>query len=797
MNNENKRRGWVKDVAIIFLVIMLILTFFSRTIMNMSLPEVSGQYATYGNIAASVRGTGTVQTNMAYGVQISQTRQIKEILVRKGQDVEAGDTLILLEDDESEELTRAREELSTLRYSYRELLLNSKDVDSEDSLEIKNLREDIDKAYAKLESIDGDDSTLVTAKAAVKSLQAEIKAIEKSITATNERISEARDRINEINSDKSGVASAQKAYDNAVRDIAYAEEDLAIMKSDLEARNAAQGVVDKAKDALDSAQEALETAEEEFQTAERDFSAYSNVTDKTIAEARNEMLKAQEKADEYKERFETLSRRRINYQEAEQNYLDAKEEYELLLKDDSATEEEIASAKAHRDNMYESFKKKTKVTEEEVDNAQDYYERYENDAFRLQVEYETLVKEQEGFDDDPLYVEAKKKYDAAKTAYDNAKAAHKSAQEAYEDATEARDEIPSVSKSSISEAERSLTRRKTDLTYLEKDYKDAVEAFTGKPYTEGFSIDAAVESGLSEARAELSSAETELENLEVGLEAKKEELERAEDDYNDALEEVPEDADELRRSISSMERQLEALLEAQEDSRESQVIADEKHKLELEKASAAITKQEAKVAELEENTIDAKVTARYAGTITSISVIAGDTANAGEELMGIDVSGKGYTMTIPVTLEQSRYVKVGDTAKILNYWGSGITVKLAEIKNDRGNQSGRILEFDVDGDVTDGQSLNISVGERQSYYDYVVPNSAVREDANGTFIYIAEVKATPIGNRFTARRLPVTVIVKDERSSALDIGEGYNNEFVIVNSSTPLTDGMQIRLVEN
>ena len=39
-----KKREWVKNAAIVFLSIMLVLTFFSNTIMNYSLPEVATQY---------------------------------------------------------------------------------------------------------------------------------------------------------------------------------------------------------------------------------------------------------------------------------------------------------------------------------------------------------------------------------------------------------------------------------------------------------------------------------------------------------------------------------------------------------------------------------------------------------------------------------------------------------------------------------------------------------------------------------------------------------------------------------
>lgn len=41
MEKEKKRREWIKNALIIFLVVMLVLTFCSNTIMNMYLPEVS------------------------------------------------------------------------------------------------------------------------------------------------------------------------------------------------------------------------------------------------------------------------------------------------------------------------------------------------------------------------------------------------------------------------------------------------------------------------------------------------------------------------------------------------------------------------------------------------------------------------------------------------------------------------------------------------------------------------------------------------------------------------------------
>lgn len=45
MEHKEINRGWVKNAAIIFLAVLLVLTFFSNTIMNRTLPEVATQSA--------------------------------------------------------------------------------------------------------------------------------------------------------------------------------------------------------------------------------------------------------------------------------------------------------------------------------------------------------------------------------------------------------------------------------------------------------------------------------------------------------------------------------------------------------------------------------------------------------------------------------------------------------------------------------------------------------------------------------------------------------------------------------
>ncbi len=124
MTETKTRRDWIKNVAIIFLSVLLVLTFFSGTIQNYSLPEVAVQYTTSDTVSSGIRTSGTVNASKSYNITVDETRTVAEVLVRNGDEVAAGDTLLVLADEESEELTAAREQLKNLQTAYEKTLLS-------------------------------------------------------------------------------------------------------------------------------------------------------------------------------------------------------------------------------------------------------------------------------------------------------------------------------------------------------------------------------------------------------------------------------------------------------------------------------------------------------------------------------------------------------------------------------------------------------------------------------------------------------------------------------------------------
>lgn len=155
METKVKNREWVKNAAIVLLAALLVLTFFSNTIMNRNLPEVATQSVSDGTINAKVRGTGTVTANGNHVVKADETREIRAVMVKAGQTVETGDVLFVLGSGEKSELEQAQEQLNQLQLSYQRTALGGSYTDyTADELRVAAAWEDYVQAEAALDSMD-------------------------------------------------------------------------------------------------------------------------------------------------------------------------------------------------------------------------------------------------------------------------------------------------------------------------------------------------------------------------------------------------------------------------------------------------------------------------------------------------------------------------------------------------------------------------------------------------------------------------------------------------------------------
>ena len=187
MENSVRKREWVKTAAIIFLAVLLVLTFFSKTIMNASLPEVAAQQAASGAINARIRGSGTVEASEVYNVTIKQTRKVASVLVKTGQEINVGDTMFVLEAEDSDELKQAETDLETLQQNYDKSLIEAGNTAAQENYDVQTARDAYNEAlaiYRQYSTMDA--SQLATQKAAadakLKELQTAKTTIDNQLT---------------------------------------------------------------------------------------------------------------------------------------------------------------------------------------------------------------------------------------------------------------------------------------------------------------------------------------------------------------------------------------------------------------------------------------------------------------------------------------------------------------------------------------------------------------------------------------------------------------------------------------
>ena len=214
MNEKNagKRREWVKNAAIIFLVILLILTFFSNTIMNYSLPEVATQYVQRGSITAKVRGTGNVEATDPYSVMVKESRVIASVAVKQGDQVEKDQVLYYLEDAESDELAQAEAELEDLKLSYMKGLFGS-NVSPEVISKVAN--GNVDGFSALQAKVTDMQNRLDNAEARVKECQENLDklSLQSTISSNNSSVSTISDELEKAQA-STDLTNATNGFNN-------------------------------------------------------------------------------------------------------------------------------------------------------------------------------------------------------------------------------------------------------------------------------------------------------------------------------------------------------------------------------------------------------------------------------------------------------------------------------------------------------------------------------------------------------------------------------------------------------
>ena len=286
MENTKKSREWVKTAAIIFLAVLLVLTFFSNTIMNRTLPEVASSEVASGTITAKVRGTGTVSAIGNTEIKATGTTTVASVKVKEGKEVEVGDVLVVM-GEQSDELTAAQEELDSLTYQL---------MRAQNSYPTNTASTSV--AYAE--------SALADATEKMNKAKA---AMDKTSSEYDEKLRTLDSEISDLNTK---IDEKSDSYKKAVNTLA--DDELAI-EADTEAKSIAEEAhyADPTNDKkLEAYQAAIDKLDADVSKYYKDQSTYNNV----ISEYENLIAQLATKSAEYDEVYSALD---VKYQTALSN----------------------------------------------------------------------------------------------------------------------------------------------------------------------------------------------------------------------------------------------------------------------------------------------------------------------------------------------------------------------------------------------------------------------------------------------------------------------------------------------
>ena len=747
-NDSASRRAWIKNAAIIFLVILLLLTFFSNTILNYSLPEVSAQYTSSGTLSTAIKASGTVKANASYNVVyeadaadsadgVAQTRKVVSVFVKEGQTVEKDAPILELKGGASEQLKSAQDEYDKLKREYDLGILGDNVSNITSDKTISDAQKALENAKDELAKLQKNYNDLLSGVDTTTILQNQISALEDTIENLTDQQTAMTDKITEVNS----IISEAKA----------------LIEKDILSN---QTVAEK----LAAAEEEYNSISSEYDTLKKETDFYKERLDE-IKKVSGDVTEANKLTQQLK----TL-----------QNELDSLDtEYSRYVED---TEDEL-------DALYQAVLDAKKVWEDTPETS-------ETDENEITVS--SMTKD-----------EAYQKYQEALNAYDKAERNYKRQVEDYntkfdkleEQISDIKDKLNVIGMPEVddildytvdydlSSAQKDYDEASAKLTELETKYTDA------KTKYESLIKQNSAEDTVNEYSLILETYKNEESSLKDTIKQKNKELDNLKKQLSDSTTDLTPEAladkiKEQKNSVDSLEAALKITQATENQTTTTNKLTREDQKKQLEELAAKIETYK----NAPENT---QVTAPIAGKITAINFTAGESVTSGNTVASIEIADKGYIVEISMAADQARKIQVGTPCSVVNsWWDSNIEASVTGMRSDPSSQGkNRIITITVSGDVSEGQTLNFSIGDKSQSYDSVLPNSAIREDNDGKFVLVVESKKTPLNMRYTAKRVDIEVLASDDTQSA--VSGLYGSEFVITNSTVPIADKQQVRLAEN
>lgn len=194
-----------------------------------------------------------------------------------------------------------------------------------------------------------------------------------------------------------------------------------------------------------------------------------------------------------------------------------------------------------------------------------------------------------------------------------------------------------------------------------------------------------------------------------------------------------------------------------------------------------------------------RLTAPSAGIVTELNAVKGAPVASGKAAVGIADFSAGQELKATIDDAKADYAAIGDETEILfaSLNNARIPAKVSKIRDvpPESAQPGRELTemtFTLRDDRLKGGEIGeFNLVKKTSVFRSLLPNEAVREDDQGSYVLVVKEQKGPLGSEFVLQRASVQVGDSDDSHTSIENGLSPLDQ-VVVSSSKPVAEGDRV-----
>ena len=304
------------------------------------------------------------------------------------------------------------------------------------------------------------------------------------------------------------------------------------------------------------------------------------------------------------------------------------------------------------------------------------------------------------------------------------------------------------------------------------------------------------EEEIKKIEAQLAPAEARMKEASADLAECQGKIEKAQNEIS-SLENLPSEA-AAKNAVSSAQNQLDKANKEYSSAKTEASIAADKAKDDANDRDEKIAKLKAEIEKLEAAAKITEIKAPAAGYVYNLAVSAGDNLTA-KTTVGyiLPESNRECSVTFSFETKTAQNIWAGQQLEVTSGFIQGCTVmsKKPDPDNPRGSM---LVKCRVEGNESwPDEEVTVNAGRGNDNYKCVVSSSAVNEDNSGHFVYAIIGSSTPLGDKYTVKRIDVSVEATDGAYSAITSNNGELDKYdvmIVIRSEKPLEDGQRVRL---